>query len=199
MDNLDSIEGNILWSSCCSGSRIALCILGLLSEEKLHGYALKQKIINAGFDQWALIKLSALYPALKKLEEIGAIEGHSEKHGKCPECTVYNITERGKRYLSEGLQEFMRFQAMPPLPRFYLATYFLNECSKEDILRNINKFEEDIVLHRDRLKKNLETIPKETPYYRLFPIETGIEIMDALIKHLKKIKGDKDSTEMNER
>jgi DNA-binding PadR family transcriptional regulator len=188
MDNLDSIKEQISWSSRCSGSRIALCILGLLSEEESHGYALKQRIVDAGFDQWALIKLSSLYPALNKLEEIGAIEGRSEKHGKCPECTVYSITDKGRKHLLDGLQEFMRFQAMPPLPRFYLATYFLNECSKEDTLRNIDKLLKEVITYRDKLQDDVDAMPKVTPYFKLFPIETGIEIMNVLINHLEKIK-----------
>ena len=65
-------------SSCAIvGSRrrdgvLELAILGLLKEQELHGYELKKRLTDT-FGPFSRVSFGSLYPALRRLEEAGAV------------------------------------------------------------------------------------------------------------------------------
>ena len=52
---------------------LELAVLGLLSEQPLHGYELKKRLSETLGPLWG-ISFGSLYPALRRLEKSGAIE-----------------------------------------------------------------------------------------------------------------------------
>src|SRR5437762_7779194 len=52
---------------------LELAVLGLLSEQPLHGYELKKRLSETLGPLWG-ISFGSLYPALRRLERNGAIE-----------------------------------------------------------------------------------------------------------------------------
>lgn len=52
---------------------LELAVLGLLSEQPLHGYELKKRLSETLGPLWG-ISFGSLYPALRRLERSGAIE-----------------------------------------------------------------------------------------------------------------------------
>ncbi|MBN1659098.1 MAG: PadR family transcriptional regulator [Anaerolineae bacterium] len=73
-----------------------LVILGLLREQPLHGYELKQ-IIEEHMGDWTNIAFGSIYFALRKLEEEGFVEQiATEQEGRRPSRTVYRITDAGR-------------------------------------------------------------------------------------------------------
>ena len=80
---------------------VRLVILGLLRENPLYGYEIKQ-IIEEHMSDWTSIAFGSIYFALDKLAKEGFVEKVSvEKEGKRPSRSVYQIT-------SAGREEFMR-------------------------------------------------------------------------------------------
>ena len=65
-------------------SKTALAILGLLSEQPMHGYEIKQTVKDRWMDMWALISLPSIYNTLNRLAEQKYINASKEKIGKTP-------------------------------------------------------------------------------------------------------------------
>jgi DNA-binding PadR family transcriptional regulator len=84
---------------------LELAILGLLTEESLHGYELKKQLADMlGFASG--VSFGSLYPALGRLESAGAVQvveptppGASSRRGR----KVYGITSRGLALFEELL------------------------------------------------------------------------------------------------
>ena len=69
---------------------LELAILGLLKEQPLHGYELKKRVGETLGTLWG-ISYGSLYPALRRLERDGAIEGVD------PETTAFGRADPGDR------------------------------------------------------------------------------------------------------
>ena len=75
-----------------------MAILGLLREGPMHGYELRQRLVDFGF--WR-ISFGSIYPALRRLEKSGFIEarpgsGRRKEHA---------ITAEGKEHFQEILED----------------------------------------------------------------------------------------------
>jgi DNA-binding PadR family transcriptional regulator len=85
-----------------------LVILGLLRDQPLHGYEIKQ-IIEEHMGDWTSIAFGSIYFALGKLSEEGLIEmAVTEKKGNRPSRSVYQITESGRSEFLRLLKEVWR-------------------------------------------------------------------------------------------
>ena len=82
-----------------------LVILGLLRDQPLHGYEIKQ-IIEEHMGDWTSIAFGSIYFALGKLSEEGLIEmAATEKKGNRPSRSVYQITKSGRSEFIRLLKE----------------------------------------------------------------------------------------------
>jgi len=89
-----------------------LVILGLLKDQSLHGYEIKQ-IIEEHMGDWTSIAFGSIYFALGKMSEEGLIKKvATEKEGNRPSRSIYQITATGRkeflRLLREVWSEFER-------------------------------------------------------------------------------------------
>lgn len=76
---------------------LPLCLLGILDgETRSYGYALLGRLGEAGLDG---VKAAALYPALTRLEEEGAVEVEWGAGDGGPGRKYYRITEEGRARL----------------------------------------------------------------------------------------------------
>jgi DNA-binding PadR family transcriptional regulator len=74
-----------------------LVILGLLQDQPLYGYEIKQ-LIEEHMNDWTSIAFGSIYFALDKLSEEGLIEKvATEQPGNRPSRSVYQITENGRQ------------------------------------------------------------------------------------------------------
>ncbi|MBN1139022.1 MAG: PadR family transcriptional regulator [Anaerolineae bacterium] len=109
-----------------------LVILGLLRERPLYGYELKQ-IIEEHMGDWTNIAFGSIYFALGKLAEEGFVEQvATEREGRRPSRTVYQITGAGRA-------EFLRLlrQVLAEVERHYYAIdiglAFMQALSVEEV------------------------------------------------------------------
>jgi DNA-binding PadR family transcriptional regulator len=82
-----------------------LVILGLLRDQSLHGYEIKQ-IIEEHMGDWTSIAFGSIYFALGKLSKEGLIEMvATEKEGNRRSRSIYQITEAGRTEFLRLLRE----------------------------------------------------------------------------------------------
>lgn len=73
-------------------------LLGFLSQESKHGYAIHQELTDpAGLGPVWQIKLSLLYAQLGKLEEAGYLTATTEPQENKPPRKIFHLTEEGQR------------------------------------------------------------------------------------------------------
>lgn len=75
-----------------------MAILGLLREGPMHGYELKQRLVNLGF--WR-ISFGSVYPALRRLDRSGWVE----VSGGTGRRKEYQITADGKEHFQQILED----------------------------------------------------------------------------------------------
>lgn len=84
------------------GESLEFALLGLLSQNSLHGYELRKRI-GAIYGPFRALSFSVLYPALRRLVSLGMIEEASlgERGGLSRRSRiVYAITEAGRRHFT---------------------------------------------------------------------------------------------------
>ena len=109
-----------------------LVILGLLRDQPLHGYEIKQ-IIEEQMGDWTSIAFGSIYFALGKLAEEDLIEMvATEKEGKRPSRSIYQITDAGR---SEFLQLLRKAWSVPERQFFALdiGLAFINALPVNEI------------------------------------------------------------------
>jgi DNA-binding PadR family transcriptional regulator len=82
-------------------SPLSLVILGLLDEEPLHPYAMRQRIAERAHDRLPGVRVASLYDAVERLAaaELVSPEGAS-RAGRRPERVTYTITAAGREALA---------------------------------------------------------------------------------------------------
>lgn len=116
-----------------------LILLGILQEEKLHGYQLKQRAdkILAGLTE---ISYGTLYPKLKKLELQGYVSSKTLFSDGGQEKTTYQITEEGKTYFLTLMKRLPSGRFLRDWSQFLLKVLFLKHLDSEariDLVNNI--------------------------------------------------------------
>jgi DNA-binding PadR family transcriptional regulator len=115
-----------------------LVILGLLRDQPLHGYEIKQ-IIEEHMGDWTSIAFGSIYFALGKLSEEGLIEmAATEKKGNRPSRSVYQITEAGR---SEFIRLLKEVWSEPERQYFALdvGLAFMNALPADEITGYLHK------------------------------------------------------------
>jgi PadR family transcriptional regulator, regulatory protein PadR len=87
----------------------AIVLLSLLEEKDMYGYEITEKV-NEMSEGYLSFKEGTLYPALKRLELSGLVEGYWEKSSDGPRRKYYQITKIGKKALVDQKQEWNMFQ-----------------------------------------------------------------------------------------
>jgi DNA-binding PadR family transcriptional regulator len=82
-------------------SPLALVVLGLLTEEPLHPYAMGQRITERAHDRLPGVRVASLYDAVQRLAAAGLVtpDGPS-RPGRRPERVSYEITAAGRAALT---------------------------------------------------------------------------------------------------
>jgi DNA-binding PadR family transcriptional regulator len=123
--NLAQISGN--------GGMTRLVLLGVLRNEPMHGYRIKQTLHEWHMDFWADVQGGSIYAGLKRLVSEGYVERvGSSREGNRPLRTTYRITPSGREELRRLLRTFWTPPARFARP-VDLALHFSLELSPEEI------------------------------------------------------------------
>ena len=83
-------------------------ILRTLAWQPLHGYAISRFIREQSGEVFR-IEEGALYPALRRLEERGLVEGEWGVTDTGREAKYYTLTEEGRRRMRAELRDWTRY------------------------------------------------------------------------------------------
>jgi len=81
-----------------------LCVLVLLDKQDRYGYELVQKISHR-----IAISEGAVYPLLRRLTKEGYFTTYLQESSEGPPRKYYSLTELGRTYLQEQLEEWKSF------------------------------------------------------------------------------------------
>lgn len=88
-----------------------ILILGHLAQGPAHGYEIKRRVGRSTGHLQALNN-NVLYPALRRLDEMGAVESELVPQQASPPRRVYRLTERGSEALRGMLEDFPEESAL---------------------------------------------------------------------------------------
>jgi PadR family transcriptional regulator PadR len=88
-----------------------LLILGLISRREMYGYEIVAEL--RATTQGAIdLPEGTVYPALRRLERDGIVEGHWVEVGAgAPRRRYYRLTLKGEHALADGREEWRQFKA----------------------------------------------------------------------------------------
>jgi DNA-binding PadR family transcriptional regulator len=115
-------------------SKVEVVVLGLLSEEPLHGYGLLERFRARGMGNWVEVGKASVYQSLRRLEQRGLLSGRAEAGAEGPDRRVFTVTKAGRDRLRMGLRE--RF-AQPAPSEAALAIAFAHVLPAAEARRSI--------------------------------------------------------------
>jgi DNA-binding PadR family transcriptional regulator len=87
-------------------SPLSLVVLGLLAEEPLHPYAMRQRISERAHDRLPGVRPASLYDVVQRLDDAGLVSPHEpSREGHRPERVEYSITQAGRAALASWVTE----------------------------------------------------------------------------------------------
>jgi DNA-binding PadR family transcriptional regulator len=94
------------------GNLLALSLLSLLAQQPMYPYEMAQTLRARGKDQNFAINWGSLYTVVQNLEKHGLIEvAATDREGRQPERTTYQITPAGWAELRDWLSELLSVPA----------------------------------------------------------------------------------------
>ena len=109
-----------------------LMVLVLLAEAPMHPYEMQRLMQWRGKDQVVRVQRGSLYPAVERLVKAGLVTPmETERAGKRPERTVYQLTEQGRDTAESWLATMVR-TVRNEFPEFPAALSFIALMPVED-------------------------------------------------------------------
>ena len=110
---------------------LELATLGLLQEEPLHGYRLKQQL-ELFMSGCISVNYGAIYPLLRRLQERGVIEVLTQEGDKSSGRKIYSITKKGKVRWKEKMLEHPHESWVHARSRFMIKFFFFSYLEPEE-------------------------------------------------------------------
>ncbi|MGI0489381.1 PadR family transcriptional regulator [Pantanalinema rosaneae CENA516] len=117
---------------------LELATLGLLQQEPLHGYRLKQQL-ELFMSSCISVNYGTIYPLLKRLEERGAIVVSAEEAGEAG-CSrkIYSITEAGHQLWQQQMLEHPHESWVNSRSRFMIKYFFFSHLKPSERVKLLN-------------------------------------------------------------
>lgn len=123
---------------------VDILILAHLLIRPQHGYEIKKNVGNV-LGSGVTINNNLLYPALRRFEEMGAVEREIERQQGKPDRHIYRLTDLGREILHDLLREF-------PLDIARSDSEFLTRISFFELLDPEARL--DILLTREKAQRS---------------------------------------------
>lgn len=119
-------------------TNIQLVLLGILGNQSMHGYEIKQ-IIEDHMGDWTDIKFGSIYFALSRLTDKGTVEvAGKTRTGNRPSRTVYRITEKGREEYLRLLRELWSDDSRT-LYSVDIGVFFMKSLPKAEMARHVDE------------------------------------------------------------
>jgi len=163
---------------------IQTILLGFLMKKSMTGYELKNAF-SISFSFFSGISYGSIYPALKKMEQLGDISVKIKVQEKAPNRKICTITEKGKKRFQEALT------APLPLERlknpFLSRLFFSSRLSTMERMDLATRYLQDISDKQEQLEAFQQQIEKTADPFQLLCFKHGLEMVRDKKKTIKKI------------
>jgi DNA-binding PadR family transcriptional regulator len=163
-------------------------LLGLLAESPKYGYDIKRRFEGALGNVWS-VSYGQLYPALRRLSELGWVTKRTEPGKKAAEKNIYSITEKGRRKLGEWLLKPPR-NTYNVKDEFTLRFLFFSKLAPEKVLAYLKSQQVNTVLQKESFQRTLVSLRAELDSYLQAIIRKGIIHLEAENQWLEEVIGD---------
>jgi DNA-binding PadR family transcriptional regulator len=164
-------------------SKVSVLILGIIDEKPLNPYEITKILEMIHVKDWFSVAVSSVYSTIKKLSQKSYISGEIVREGNMPEKTIYTVTKKGKKILSETLIYFLMDTELDPL-KFNIACIMLCHLKKDEALNVLNKRLLMLKRHEKEIKEHYNLVKgnKLIPYTGLTVIRQNIYLVQAEIR-----------------
>ncbi len=114
-----------------------LFVLGLLSTKPMSGYDIQQNLSECNVSIWADLVVGSIYHALKKLEQKDYISVSSIESTGHRQRAIYQITDKGRDYLSELMNASIAASSVVYPKTLYSGLAFIDILSKEETVSSL--------------------------------------------------------------
>ncbi len=99
---------------------IQFLLLILINEKPMHGYQLNEELEKRELVKKGRFKTGSLYTILHRMEKKRVLQSHHEESEKGRPRRVYEVTERGRTRLKQGLRHMLkRKRLLDELEEYY--------------------------------------------------------------------------------
>jgi DNA-binding PadR family transcriptional regulator len=151
-----------------------LLLLGLLREQRRHGYELHE-FLEHSLHYLTAMKRPTAYATLDRLARRGLVTRQSEREGNYPERQVYSITPEGERVFQNLLIE-----NLCSAPRTFYHTdvglLFMDQVPRSVLITCLETKRQQLLAQRDALR---ETLPEHFNHPAAHIIERDIALLNA--------------------
>jgi DNA-binding PadR family transcriptional regulator len=120
-------------------------ILGLLAEQPMHGYRLKEAFDRRLSPLWGLTT-GQVYQSLQALERAGLVASRGERVGRRPARRVYSVTADGRRELDLWLRETPTVWVRPFREEILIRLMLLREPDAAPLWQSLARQEHEVTL-----------------------------------------------------
>ena len=169
-------------------SPLSVAITGLLFYRLMSGYDIRKAFSSTSLKHFSSSP-GAIYPALRRLEAAGLIEGKIERQNTLRPRKVYTLTPAGmaafKQHLSQSVTlEDIIWRMDDLMLRFGFVYEILG---KERTLKFLEEFSSATESHIKALENEYKTMNKDVSFGGPRAFEQGIEVYRSTARWLKKV------------
>jgi DNA-binding PadR family transcriptional regulator len=159
---------------------LALAVLTQLLERPMHPYEMASTMRERGKDLTVRLNYGSLYTVVDALQRAGFIMAReTERAGRRPERTVYEITEAGAAEARDWLRELLG-KPIKEYPQFLAGLTFMPVLPPPEVLRLLRERREHLSEQIRSLRSDLNRArigwEGQPPLPRLFVIEAEYEL-----------------------
>jgi len=169
-------------------STLSLAILGLIALEPSSGYDLRRIFTTTPMGHFSTSP-GAIYPALRRMERRGLIEGSIERGDTLRPRRIYSVTREGRRVLRERLSQHVTNDDVRwRLDELMLRFSFMGEIvGKERSSEFLAELVERIDAHVRSLKEHLDAQRDRMPVTGVYALEQGIVKYEATARWARRV------------
>jgi DNA-binding PadR family transcriptional regulator len=161
-----------------------LVVLGLLREQPMYGYQIKQQVEERQLNHWAHVSLASIYNTLNRLQLRGLITSRHEKVGKMPERTVYRLTPKGEKGLAKLVQKALTSEKIPE-DDFSVGIAFMYGLDKDQVENCLREKVELLKGRLEYLKQGIQAYQDHIPFNWMSLIQSGMGHIKLEIDHVR--------------
>lgn len=157
-------------------------LLGLIRQQPQSGYDLRKLFATTPLGSYS-DSPGAIYPALRRLESQGFIQGHEEHSGKRARC-VFRITAPGLAQLEAWLtRPVARLDVVRRMDELLARFSFMDGVlGKEGALRFLRDLERELAAYTAELEVFLSREGPDMPISGRLALDSGVHSHQALLR-----------------